>query len=128
MERRPWGPCPVDDVYYGQTGWPGDRYVVPCGLDRLQIYEASTDTWETITAGRSPVNSRSGSAIVWTGTDLIAWGGPMTGISGWTVPRSPPSEKRPQRHRRPCPHRRHPRRVNRRSELAKHTTIVVDPA
>lgn len=68
-------PCPVDDLYYSQTAWLGDRYVVPCGLDRLQIYEASTDTWETITAGRSPLNSRSGSAIVWTGTDLIAWSG-----------------------------------------------------
>ena len=52
-------PCPVDDVYYSQTAWLGDRYVVPCGLDRLQIYDASIDTWETIPAGTSPVNSRA---------------------------------------------------------------------
>lgn len=68
-------PCPVDDVYYSQTAWLGDRYVVPCGIDRFQLYDAGTDTWEAITAGRSPMNSRAGSAIVWTGTDLIAWSG-----------------------------------------------------
>jgi hypothetical protein len=35
----------------------------------------ATDGWETVPAGRSPFNARIGSAIVWTGTDLIAWSG-----------------------------------------------------
>jgi len=69
------GPCPVGDPYYSQSAWLGDRYVVSCGLDALQIYDASTDTWEAVSAGPSPLNVRAGSAIVWTGTDLIAWSG-----------------------------------------------------
>jgi hypothetical protein len=67
--------CAVDDAYYSQTAWLGDRYVVPCGDDGVQIYDPSTGEWETITAGTSPLNSRAGSAIVWTGTDLITWSG-----------------------------------------------------
>jgi hypothetical protein len=68
-------PCPVEDPYYSQTAWAGDRYVATCGLDSLQIYDPATDSWDTNSAGRSPLNVRSGSAIVWTGSDLIAWSG-----------------------------------------------------
>jgi hypothetical protein len=45
------------------------------GSSGLQIYDLDTDTWQTITPGPSPLNSREGSAIVWTGADLIAWSG-----------------------------------------------------
>ena len=67
-------PCAVA-AGYTQTAWLGDRYVAPCGTTGLQIYDPATNTWEKITPGPSPLNSREGSAIVWTGTDLIAWSG-----------------------------------------------------
>jgi hypothetical protein len=62
---------------YTQTAWIGDRFVAACGADGLQIYNPVTDswTWRTVTPGPSPLNSREGSAIVWTGTELIAWSG-----------------------------------------------------
>lgn len=69
-------PCYIP-LQYTQTAWLGDRYVAACGEDGLQVYSLATDTWtwRTITPGPSPLNSRESSAIVWTGTDLIAWSG-----------------------------------------------------
>ncbi len=71
-------PCEVAER---QIAYLGDRYVAACGPDALQIYTLATDTWETVPAGTSPLNKRSGSAIAWTGTDLIVWSGiaPRTG-------------------------------------------------
>ena len=68
-------PCEFDPSGYGQTAWLGDRYVTPCGKDRLQIYDSGSNSWEVIMAGTSPFNSREGSAIAWTGTDLVVWSG-----------------------------------------------------
>lgn len=68
-------PCAFDPAIYGQTAWLGDRYVAPCGNDRSQIYESGSDSWDVIVAGTSPLNSREGSAIAWTGTDLVVWSG-----------------------------------------------------
>lgn len=65
------GTCGVNH----QTAWLGDRLVVPDGSSGLQIYRLDTDTWQTITPGPSPLNTRAGSAIVWTGHDLIVWSG-----------------------------------------------------
>jgi len=70
-----FAPFPVPDGAYTQTAWLGDRYVAADGSSGLQIYSVDTDTWQTITPGASPLNSREGSAIVWTGTELIAWSG-----------------------------------------------------
>ncbi|MGZ4363012.1 MAG: hypothetical protein ACXVFF_12150 [Gaiellaceae bacterium] len=72
-----YAPCYIPFNGYTQTAWIGDRYVAACGGDGLQIYSLVTDswTWRTITPGPSPLNSREGSAIVWTGTQLIAWSG-----------------------------------------------------
>jgi hypothetical protein len=67
-------PCAVDG-FYRQSAWLGDRYVTTCGRDALQVYDVATDAWEVVEAGRSPMNVRAGSAIVWTGTDLVAWSG-----------------------------------------------------
>ena len=66
-------PCAVS--VDAQTAWLGDRFVIPCGQDRLGVYDPATDTWQTVAAGPSPLNSRGGSAIAWTGTDLIVWSG-----------------------------------------------------
>jgi hypothetical protein len=73
--RGSFAPYPVPDTAYTQTAWLGDRYVAADGSSGLQIYRLDTDIWETITPGPSPLNSREGSAIVWTGNDLIAWSG-----------------------------------------------------
>jgi hypothetical protein len=71
----PDGLCPVGPGGFGQTAWLGDRYVVPCGKDRLQIYDVVSDSWSVVRAGPSPFNSREGSAIAWTGPDLLVWSG-----------------------------------------------------
>jgi hypothetical protein len=70
-----FAPFPVPVGAYTQKAWLGDRYVAADGSSGLQIYDLETDTWQTITPGPSPLNSREGSAIVWTGADLIAWSG-----------------------------------------------------
>jgi len=70
-----FAPFPVPVGAYTQTAWLGDRYVAADGSSGLQIYNLDADTWQTITPGPSPLNSREGSAIVWTGTELIAWSG-----------------------------------------------------
>ena len=68
-------PCAAGDSTYSQAAWLEDRFVLTCGEDQLQVYETSTDTWQVIDAGASPMSSRVGSAIAWTGTDLIVWSG-----------------------------------------------------
>jgi hypothetical protein len=82
-------PCAVDG-FYRQTAWLGDRYVAPCGRDALQVYDVAADAWDVVEAGRSPMSSRAGSAIVWTDTELVVWSGtvrrpgnptPNTGMS-----------------------------------------------
>lgn len=70
-----FAPFPVPAGSYTQPAWLGDRYVAADGSSGLQIYSLSTDTWRAITPGPSPLNSREGSAIVWTGRELIAWSG-----------------------------------------------------
>ena len=59
----------------GQIVRAGGRLVTGCGADRVEIYNPSSDRWSTIKAGPSPLNSREGSAIAWTGTELIVWSG-----------------------------------------------------
>jgi hypothetical protein len=74
-KKGAFAPFPVPAGAYTQTAWLGDRYVAADGSSGLQIYSLDTDSWQTITPGPSPLNSREGSAIMWTGVDLIAWSG-----------------------------------------------------
>ena len=74
-KKGAFAPFPVPVGAYTQTAWLGDRYAAADGSSGLQIYSLDSDAWETITPGPSPLNSREGSAIVWTGADLIAWSG-----------------------------------------------------
>ena len=67
-KKGAFAPFPVPVGAYTQTAWLGDRYVAADGSSGLQIYSLDTDTWQTITPGPSPLNSREGSAIVWTGS------------------------------------------------------------
>ena len=59
----------------GQIVWAGGRLVTGCGADRVQIYNPSSDSLSTIKSRPSPLSSREGSAIAWTGTELIVWSG-----------------------------------------------------
>ncbi len=70
----PESPCPRGSTYV-QDAWLGDRFVAACGDDRLQVYDLAANSWSTVAAGASPLNSRAGSAVVWTGTTLLAWSG-----------------------------------------------------
>ena len=77
-------------IRYNPTidGWKGvPAAVASCGEFGLQIYSLATNTWtlRTMTPGPSPLSSRGGSAIVWTGTDLIVWSG-MVGKPGNPTP------------------------------------------
>ena len=59
----------------------------PAGDSRerlLQIYDPGSDSWEVIVAGISLFNSREGSAIAWTGADLVV------GAGSSHVPGTPP--------------------------------------
>jgi hypothetical protein len=67
--------CPADNGFYRQTAWLGDRYVATCGRDALQVYDLADDAWQIVEAGKSPLNTRAGSVIVWTGTELVVWSG-----------------------------------------------------
>ncbi len=69
-------PCFIPPAYT-QAAWLGDRFVAACGADGLQVYPVATGrwTWRNVIPGPSPLNSREGSAIVWTGRQLIAWSG-----------------------------------------------------
>ena len=68
-------PCVIDDSGYRQRAWLGDRYATACGTSALQVYTPRTDRWRVFRAGTSPFNTRSGSAIGWTGAELIVWSG-----------------------------------------------------
>jgi hypothetical protein len=71
----PSAPCAATDSSYTQSFWFDGRYVTGCEASRLEIYSAQTNRWTTIDAGPSPFSSREGSALAWTGTELIAWSG-----------------------------------------------------
>lgn len=70
-------PFPGTAGVYQQTAFLGDRFVAPDGSSSLQTYDLGGDRWKTTSPGPSPLNSREGSAIVWTGFELIAWSGSL---------------------------------------------------
>lgn len=67
--------CVLPDPSYSEHAWLGNRFVTTCGTNGLQMYAPATDSWRTLRPGASPMNSRAGGAIAWTGTDLIEWSG-----------------------------------------------------
>ena len=74
-DAGPSAPCRVPDPYYTQSLWFDGRYASACVPSRLQIYTASTNSWMIIDTGSSPFTSRAGSAVVWTGHEIVAWSG-----------------------------------------------------
>jgi hypothetical protein len=86
--------CTAPIPYYSQSAWldGASEYVAGCGATRLAVWTAATNRWTTIDAGSSPLNTRSGSAVVWTGHELFAWSGTVarpgnpTPAGGATIP------------------------------------------
>jgi hypothetical protein len=72
----PGGPCTVAGDFT-QTAWLGQRFAAACGDNAIQIYRLASDKWRLIAPGPSAFNSRGGSAIVWTGRELIVWSGSL---------------------------------------------------
>src|SRR5262249_30512689 len=81
----PKPPCEPADPAYSQDAWAGSVLVVPCGTTRLAIFDPATGSWTTIDAGPSPLNSRADSAVVWTGSQLVAWSGSIRHAGNPTV-------------------------------------------
>jgi hypothetical protein len=71
--------CRHQRGYWGeQSAWIEGRFVVGCARRAVQIYASRSDSWRTIRTTRSPLSSdRAGSAIVWTGEELIVWSGTL---------------------------------------------------
>ncbi len=69
--RAKHAPCSA----VSQVAWIGDRLASACGKDRLELYSPRTNTWQTIPTRPSLLNTREGSAIAWTGHQLIVWSG-----------------------------------------------------
>jgi hypothetical protein len=67
--------CTAHHDAYEQQAWLGDRFVLACGNDAVEVYDIARDAWQTVEAGRSPLNTRAGSALCWTGSELIVWSG-----------------------------------------------------
>jgi hypothetical protein len=71
--------CRHQRGYWGeQSVWIEGRLLIGCARRSVQIYDPHTDAWRTIRTSRSPLSSdRAGSAIVWTGDELIVWSGTL---------------------------------------------------
>jgi hypothetical protein len=80
----PVAPCVLPHGADTQTVWIGDRLVVPCAANGLQVYDPQSRAWQRLAPGASPLETRAGSAIAWTGRQLIVW-------SGWAFRRFNPT-------------------------------------
>jgi N-acetylneuraminic acid mutarotase len=69
-------------VWGGTSSGSGGSYLRSGGC-----YNPATDSWSSINVGSSPSLERNNKAAVWTGTELIIWGGQIPGgtkvNSGW---------------------------------------------
>jgi hypothetical protein len=69
-----------------QTAWIGDGVVAACGANAIAVYRPRTDRWQTMRTAPSPLATRQGSAIAWTGTQLIVWSGVLNRPGNPTPP------------------------------------------
>jgi hypothetical protein len=75
------------DARAGHTGvWTGSEMIVWGGVDNTNgtnvlntggRYNPSTDSWTATSTTNAP-SARSGHTAVWTGSEMIVWGGPLT--------------------------------------------------
>jgi hypothetical protein len=73
----PAAPCRLPHGTDTQTVWTGDRLVLPCAGGGLQLYDPVTESWQprALAPTVSPLGTRIGSAIAWTGREVIVWSG-----------------------------------------------------
>ncbi len=68
---------PVETTRLGSLSavWTGEAVVASgaaIGVDTVAVYKPDVDEWETLSI---PIGTRSGHTTVWTGTEVIIWGG-----------------------------------------------------
>jgi len=66
-------------IWGGGGAWGGTGELLNTG----GIYDAATDSWATMSTTNAP-SARTGASVVWTGTDMIVWGG-RTGSESQTA-------------------------------------------
>jgi N-acetylneuraminic acid mutarotase len=77
-----WIGTAVEPDYYGAAVWTGSEMIVwglssavdPGGTSPAGLYSPATDTWHTGSVANAP-QGRSSSVAVWTGSEMIVWGG-----------------------------------------------------
>lgn len=75
LDLQPWLFPPAHSQIIDYVQWAGDRLLVWSNnpSPALFVYTPSTNQWTTATP--PPLSARNGSSYVWTGTQLIIWGG-----------------------------------------------------
>ena len=69
--------------------WGGDLYCVwgeACSTNTGGRYDPTADTWVAIAAGTTVAESRTVHTAVWTGTEMIVWGGARWDAGSTTLP------------------------------------------
>lgn len=76
-------------IVWGGTWWDNGTHIRNDG----GLFDPVANTWESMSIGANLPSPRSGHSAVWTGSDMIVWGGyPMTATGGVYHPGvSPPS-------------------------------------
>ena len=96
------GAAPLDGRFLPAAVWTGREILVWGGAGcqgacdgqgvRLHAdggaYDPVTDIWRLLPP--SPLSARSGALAVWTGRELVVWGGMVGTGSWWTGPHSSP--------------------------------------
>jgi len=60
--------------------WGGRSTVYGSDLNTGYIYNLTTNSWSTMTISNAPL-ARSGAKMIWTGNEIMVWGGKMQGVS-----------------------------------------------
>lgn len=86
----PLGPSPAGNRYDHTAVWTGDEMIVWGGYEGGSYpekpladgaaYDPRSDTWRTI--ARAPLSPRAHHGAVWTGEEMIVWGGSRPGRRG----------------------------------------------
>jgi hypothetical protein len=69
-------PTDADTVTHGDVAWTGREAIFLTEIDGYvggQAFEPTTETWRALPT--APINYGRGAATVWTGSELIVWGG-----------------------------------------------------
>jgi len=84
-----WIPTAVEPDYYGTAVWTGSEMIIwgkssavdTGGSPPAGLYSPATDSWHT-GSGVSAPSGRTGHVAVWTGQEMIVWGGEHLNTGG----------------------------------------------